>query len=345
MTEPETLRDAWYVAAYTSELEEKGMISTTLLGEPIVIYGKTDGSPVALEDRCVHRLAPLSLGRVEGDNLRCMYHGMLFSAEGAALEIPGQDLIPKRACVRSYPVVERSGWLWVWPGNPERADAALIPPVVGMRHPDWFLHEGLLDYNCSSDPIITNLIDLGHLTWVHRESFGADEAWAETVPTTSPIERGVRVTRWLREIPPIPRLGKAADHERVDHWASFDFYAPGAPEAAGPAIVAALRGESVDQPPQVAALLAYAERSESDPACLAAVLERPANPVLTEARLSAATAPILLLNSTDDAVAQPDARLRAALPGADHILIDGPSHVALTSDARFRDAAIAFLSR
>lgn len=63
MTEPETLRDAWYVAAYTSELEEKGMISTTLLGEPIVIYGKTDGSPVALEDRCVHRLAPLSLGR------------------------------------------------------------------------------------------------------------------------------------------------------------------------------------------------------------------------------------------------------------------------------------------
>ena len=118
-----------------------------------------------------------------------------------------------------------------------------------------------------------------------------------------------------------------------------------APEVAGPAIVAALRGESVDQPPQVAALLAYAERSESDPACLAAVLERPANPVLTEARLPAATAPILLLNSTDDAVAQPDARLRAALPGADHILIDGPSHVALTSDARFRDAAIAFLSR
>ncbi|MGH6652185.1 Rieske 2Fe-2S domain-containing protein [Sphingopyxis sp.] len=227
MTSSETLRDAWYVAAYTSELEEKGMIATTLLGDPIVIYAKTDGSPVALEDRCVHRLAPLSLGRVEGDHLRCMYHGMLFSAEGAALEIPGQDLIPKRACVRSYPVVERSGWLWVWPGNPERADEALVPPVIGMRHPDWFLHEGLLDYDASSDLIITNVIDLGHLTWVHRESFGADEAWAETVPTTSPIERGVRVTRWLREIPPIPPLGKAADHERLDHWTTFDFFAPG----------------------------------------------------------------------------------------------------------------------
>lgn len=117
-----------------------------------------------------------------------------------------------------------------------------------------------------------------------------------------------------------------------------------APEAAGPAIVAALRGETADHPPQVAALLAYAAKSGSDPACLAAVLERPANPVLTEARLAAATAPILIFNSRNDTVAQPDARLVAALPGAMHQLIDGPGHVGLTADARFRDAAIAFLS-
>ncbi|WP_425075044.1 alpha/beta fold hydrolase [Sagittula sp. S175] len=117
-----------------------------------------------------------------------------------------------------------------------------------------------------------------------------------------------------------------------------------APEAAGPAIVAALRGETTENPPQVAALLAYAGKSERDPACLAAVLERPANPVLTEDRLSAAQAPILIFNSRDDAVAQPDDRLRASLPGAAHQLIDGPGHVALTSDPRFREAAIAFLS-
>ncbi|GAA4228053.1 pimeloyl-ACP methyl ester carboxylesterase [Sagittula marina] len=117
-----------------------------------------------------------------------------------------------------------------------------------------------------------------------------------------------------------------------------------APEAAGPAIVAALRAETTDHPPQVAALLAYAEKSGSDPACLAAVLERPANPVLTEDRLSAAKAPILIFNSRDDAVAQPDDRLRAALPQASHQLIDGPGHVALTSDARFCEAAIAFLT-
>lgn len=117
-----------------------------------------------------------------------------------------------------------------------------------------------------------------------------------------------------------------------------------APEPAGPAIVAALRGESSDHAPQVAALLAYSAKSGSDPACLAAVLERPANPQLTEDRLARAQAPILIFNSSDDAVAQPDDRLRAALPAAHHHLISGASHIGLTSDHRFRDAAIAFLT-
>src|SRR3546814_18439637 len=103
------LRNAWYVGGTTAELNDQKMIALTMLGEPVVIYRKSNGEAVALENRCVHRLAPLSLGRVEGDNLRCMYHGMLFSDQGKAPEIPGQDLIPERACIRSSPVVETSG--------------------------------------------------------------------------------------------------------------------------------------------------------------------------------------------------------------------------------------------
>lgn len=117
-----------------------------------------------------------------------------------------------------------------------------------------------------------------------------------------------------------------------------------APEASGPALVAALRGTPAPHPPQLVALLAYAAQSGSDPACLAAVLEREPNPVLTEARLASTKAPILIFNSRDDAVAQPDARLRAALPGAEHRLIDGPGHVGLPADPRFQEAAIAFLT-
>ena len=118
-----------------------------------------------------------------------------------------------------------------------------------------------------------------------------------------------------------------------------------APEAAGPALVAALRGQTTDHAPQVAALLAYAGKSGADPACLAAVLERPANPVLDVERLSAANAPILIFNSRADTVARPDTRLVAALPHATQQLIDGTGHVGLTADDRFRTAAIAFLSK
>ena len=108
------LRNAWYVGGTSSELDEEGMIALTMLGEAVVLYRKANGDPVALENRCVHRMAPLSLGRIEGDNLRCIYHGMLFSDEGRALEIPGQAMIPDRACIRRYPVIEASGWLWLW---------------------------------------------------------------------------------------------------------------------------------------------------------------------------------------------------------------------------------------
>lgn len=221
------LRNSWYVAAFTSELDEKKMVSLTLLGEPVVIYRKTNGEPVALEDRCVHRLAPLSLGRIEGDNLRCMYHGILFSEGGKALEIPGQDLIPERACVRSYAVADVSGWLWVWMGEKHLADVDLIPPVYGLRNPDWLLPEDQMDYDCNYELINNNLTDLGHLAWVHSQSFGADETWTGTLPKVSPIGRGVRIDRWLRTIPPIPRLGKAAEHEKVDHWAQLDYLVPG----------------------------------------------------------------------------------------------------------------------
>lgn len=221
------LKSAWYVAGTAAELDEKQMIALTLLGEPVVLYRKANGTPIALEDRCIHRFAPLSLGRIEGDNLRCMYHGILFSEAGTALEIPGQEMIPRRACVASHPVRERGGWLWVWMGEAAEADETLLPPVYGLDNPGWFLPQDRLDYACNYQLINDNLTDLGHLTWVHSASFGTDETWSTTMPQVSPLPRGVRINRWLRSIPPIPGLGKAAEYERVDHWAQLDYLVPG----------------------------------------------------------------------------------------------------------------------
>ena len=93
------LRNAWYVAAWGEEIGS-APLGRTLLGEPVVLYRGADGKAVALADRCCHRGLPLSMGRVEGDRIRCGYHGLVFDPQGICVEVPGQPKIPPGAGVR-----------------------------------------------------------------------------------------------------------------------------------------------------------------------------------------------------------------------------------------------------
>ncbi len=87
-----------------------------------MLFRGANGKPGALEDRCCHRAAPLSLGAVEGDHLRCGYHGLTFDTKGQCISVPGQDTVPSGARVRAYPVAERYNVVWIWMGDPARAD-------------------------------------------------------------------------------------------------------------------------------------------------------------------------------------------------------------------------------
>ena len=107
------LHNCWYVAGWSHDFSSERPVARTMLGEPIVLYRKADGGIAALADRCCHRLAPLSKGRIEGDDLRCMYHGLKFAPSGSCVEIPGQSVVPSHARVRAYPVVEQDCWVWV----------------------------------------------------------------------------------------------------------------------------------------------------------------------------------------------------------------------------------------
>jgi len=121
------LRNRWYVAAWDSEVG-RSPLGRTLCGEPIVLYRRLDGSIVALRDACPHRLAPLSKGVVEGDNLRCGYHGMMFDGAGRCVEIPSQERTPENFAVAAvYPVIERYRFVWVWIGAPERRTRPCCP--------------------------------------------------------------------------------------------------------------------------------------------------------------------------------------------------------------------------
>lgn len=218
------VRNAWYVASWSMDLEVGKPFAITIANDPLVIYRTQEGGVVALEDRCVHRHAPLSLGRCEGASLRCMYHGLLFGPDGVVTEIPGQEAIPANARVRSYPVVDRHSWIWVWLGDPAKADPALIPAAVGFDDPDYILGRGQLDYAAEARLIHDNLCDFSHLSYVHPASFGANENWATTRPKVTQLPRGVRFERWVRAQ---AGMRRASSGEPVDVWSSYEYHVPG----------------------------------------------------------------------------------------------------------------------
>ena len=90
-------------------------------------------APVALEDTCPHRFYPLSKGQLIGDAVECGYHGLQFDCSGRCQLVPGQDKIPDSAKVRSFPVVQRWGWIWIWMGDPALADEGLIIDIPQLR--------------------------------------------------------------------------------------------------------------------------------------------------------------------------------------------------------------------
>src|SRR5262245_17010089 len=220
------LRNSWYVAAWDREVSQKPL-GRILLGEPVVLYRGANGEPVGLEDRCCHRQLPLSMGAVVGSDLRCGYHGLKFDATGRCIEIPGQDSIPPQARVRAYPVVERYGWVWIWMGDPEKADPKLIPDWWWADHAGWaFTKPDMLPVKCNYQLIADNVLDVTHLAYVHATSIGAPSI-TEFPGTVEREERLVRFRRWIRDRPPPPMYREAGGFPgNVDRWQIVEHIPP-----------------------------------------------------------------------------------------------------------------------
>ncbi|WP_048440543.1 aromatic ring-hydroxylating dioxygenase subunit alpha [Caenimonas sp. SL110] len=223
------IKNCWYVAAWDIEVPSEGMLARTLLNEPVLLYRDTQGRVVALEDRCCHRAAPLSLGKKEGDCIRCMYHGMKFDASGTCVEIPGQDTIPPKACVRAYPIVERDRLVWIWMGEPARANADDIADFFWHASPQWRMKPGYLHYQANYQLIVDNLLDFSHLAFVHPTTLGTQSA-AELKPTIARDTKGngmLTISRWYLN-DDMPNLHKrvASFDGKVDRWQVYQWSPP-----------------------------------------------------------------------------------------------------------------------
>jgi phenylpropionate dioxygenase-like ring-hydroxylating dioxygenase large terminal subunit len=221
------LRNTWYVAAWDHEIPAEGLFSRTVIGEPLLIYRTSDGRIAVLEDRCCHRQAPLSLGRREGDCVRCGYHGLKFAADGRCVEVPGQDVVPPKARVRAFPAVLRHRWLMVWMGDQALADPALLPDNFSNDHPDWRCEPGYLHYATPWQLIADNLLDFSHLSYVHAATLGGSEQIAHLRPTVEVIERGIRVKRRVPGVPSPSYYKPLWDYAGpIDRWIDYDFLLP-----------------------------------------------------------------------------------------------------------------------
>jgi phenylpropionate dioxygenase-like ring-hydroxylating dioxygenase large terminal subunit len=220
------LRNCWYVAAWDRELG-RSPLARTILGEPVVLYRREDGTPVALEDRCCHRSLPLSIGSVTGDDLRCAYHGLRFDSTGACVEVPGQPAVPPGARIRSYPLHEKWNWVWIWMGDPALADPALIPDWWWAGHADWaWTKPERIHVKCNYQLINDNVLDVTHLAYVHATSIG-NAAITEFPVTTEREDNLVRMKRWIIDRPAPPMYQAAGNFKgNVDRWQIVEHVPP-----------------------------------------------------------------------------------------------------------------------
>ena len=222
-------KNTWYVAGTPDEIADNPL-GRQICGEKIAFYRGQEGKVAAVEDFCPHRGAQLSLGFVENGQLVCGYHGLAMGCQGKVVSMPGQR-VGGFPCIRSFPVVERYGFIWLWPGDPTLADAGLIPHLEWAVSPEWAYGGGLYHINCEYRLMIDNLMDLTHETYVHGSSIGQKEI--DEAPVNTKIEgQEVVTSRFMENImaPPFWRLALRgnglADDVPVDRWQICRFSAP-----------------------------------------------------------------------------------------------------------------------
>jgi len=223
------LKNAWYVACTPNEIDDKPL-GRKVCNERIVFFRGPGGTVSALEDWCPHRGAPLSLGRVVEGNLVCGYHGLAMGCDGKTVSMPGQRVrgFPP---IRSFPAVERHGFVWVWPGDAALADDAKIPDLAWAHDPEWAYGGGLYHIGCDYRLMIDNLMDLTHETYVHATSIGQPEI--DETPCKTSTEGDMAITsRFMNGIgaPPFWRMALRAhglpDDQPVDRWQICRFTPP-----------------------------------------------------------------------------------------------------------------------
>jgi vanillate O-demethylase monooxygenase subunit len=225
--------NAWYAVGWDYEVA-RGLLARTVAGRPMVFYRTASGRAVALADACWHRLAPLSMGKLVGDDqIQCPYHGIRYDGEGRCTFMPAQETINPSASVASFPIVERYRFVWVWPGDPAKADPDLVPDLHWNDDPEWAGDGETMYIACDYRLALDNLMDLTHEEFVHGSSIGTEEISVAGFDSSHSGQTAT-IGRHMHNIQAPPFLAQnLADRfpgytGLIDRWQIVNFEAPSA---------------------------------------------------------------------------------------------------------------------
>jgi phenylpropionate dioxygenase-like ring-hydroxylating dioxygenase large terminal subunit len=219
-------KNCWYVVAASHEVG-RAILKRQIAEEHIILYRTESGQPVAMADRCPHRLAPLSMGRLVGDAIECGYHGITFDCSGKCIRIPGEGRILERFAATTYPALERWGFIWAWLGEKEKADEKLLPQHFNYQtEPGWCPLDGYVYVQGQYQLLIDNLLDLSHEAFLHKGTIGND-AVADTPAVTTVKDGTLEVFRFMKNCNPPKLFIRAGGFDtNIDRYQKIHFYPP-----------------------------------------------------------------------------------------------------------------------
>jgi nitrite reductase/ring-hydroxylating ferredoxin subunit len=190
---PFPLPNGWFAVAWSDELAPGAVKRVFYLGRELVAFRTASGRARVFDAYCPHLGAHLGVGgRCEGDTLRCPFHGWRFDADGKCVEVPYAAKIPARAEVKSWPVLERYGLVFVWHHLEDAPPSWEIPGVAELESAEWSAPERR-EWRVATaiQEMAENDHDNAHFPVVHQGRYlPTDVRYEGAVKTcSSPIER------------------------------------------------------------------------------------------------------------------------------------------------------------
>ena len=230
LVEGKFVRNAWYMAGWGEEMDDGKFLSRKILGEPVLIFRRADGSLTALEDRCPHRYAPLSLGKLlPNGNLQCGYHGLEYDSTGQCVNNPHRGgNTPQSAKVANYTATEKYRCIWIWMGD-SQPDETKIPDFSVIDKPAPFTDTALdmIKVEANYKLIVDNLLDLSHVAYLHVGTLGNAQSVDATIDVAEDGD-DLMVTRVAEGVEAVSMHGMQwpGHPDKIDHFQQIRWMAP-----------------------------------------------------------------------------------------------------------------------